>query len=244
MADLRSQLGLFYEYATGPGIGAMRTGPATYRLFRPSVRPSYTTSSLGTYSYRHNMSKVFGTVAVDRQVQQSLRSWIGIDEQIWNQLGSVNVGLFEWTRQFACMSTDPRLQGKSMYELMLLEFDIYQHHLRQASRDRGCGWCTNMVHSLGQQLIRQDPVHYCCHVALRADCRASLVSYPCPTQIQQPGYGVDGADTWQAGSHIGGLVMLDTETSKDCTEILPGITMPGPAYKDLPTAAPTSIHWP
>ncbi|RMZ82219.1 hypothetical protein DV738_g1754, partial [Chaetothyriales sp. CBS 135597] len=114
---------------------------------------------------------------------------------------------------------DPTFQPKtgSMNKI----HEIYNHHLRKINGKDNLGWCRTMVHRLGQQLVRQDPVYYCAYVALRGDKRTSLVSYPYYTKYQRPGDSTafrhldlninDLADFGRGAFQLQGSLSLDDE---------------------------------
>ena len=70
------------------------------------------------------------------------------------------------------------MEEKCVADVVLTEFDMYRHHLREINRKENYGWLRNMFHGIGQQLMRQDPVYYAHYTALRPDGAWRLVSYP------------------------------------------------------------------
>lgn len=90
-----------------------------------------------------------------------------------------------------------------------------------------------MFYSIGQQLMRQDPVYYAVYAALRPDKEWRLVSYPYYAK-----YAVKGDATYfrhldlnipellansRGCNMIQGSVSLDNEDESNCTVILPGM---------------------
>lgn len=63
---------------------------------------------------------------------------------------------------------------------------MYDHHLREINNRDNYGWLRNMVHSLIQQLMRQDPYYYRLHVTHRPDNAWRLVCYPYYTKYATP----------------------------------------------------------
>jgi hypothetical protein len=62
--------------------------------------------------------------------------------------------------------------------MMLAEFNIYRHHLREINRKENYGWLRNMFHGIGQQLMRQNLIYYVHYTAFRSDRAWRLISYP------------------------------------------------------------------
>ncbi|MCJ1270703.1 hypothetical protein MMC22_010600 [Lobaria immixta] len=90
-------------------------------------------------------------------------------------LGSVIVpGLFAWW----WTSTVDGYPERSIGEVIELEFETYRHHQRNIDNKSLRGWLRNMLYSLGQQVMRQDPLYYRLYVLLRPDHQWRLVSYP------------------------------------------------------------------
>jgi len=88
-----------------------------------------------------------------------------------------------------------------------------------------------MVHSLVQQLVRQDPAQYALYVALRPDHHIELISYPCCTKYASPrALLVDTSDTGleqmiktgQEENMIQGSVAMDNEDEDNCSSIAVG----------------------
>ena len=61
--------------------------------------------------------------------------------------------------------------------MVLAEFDIYRHYLREINRKDNYEWFRNMYYSISQQLMRQDPVYYAHYTIFRKDGAWRLISY-------------------------------------------------------------------
>nr|KMM73072.1 hypothetical protein CPAG_09361 [Coccidioides posadasii RMSCC 3488] len=85
--------------------------------------------------------------------------------------------------QLMCWWND-KLQGASAVVLTRVngEYDMYYHHQRMMGGRDNYGWLRTMYHSIGQQLMRQDPAHY-----LWPDHAWKLVSYPYYAKYAKPG---------------------------------------------------------
>ena len=90
----------------------------------------------------------------------------------------------------------------------------------------------NMMYSLTQQLVRQDPGYWLVYTLLRSDHSYRLISYPYYTKSQQPGdptafrhidYNIESMAAGRGVRQIQGSLSLDDEYADDCTEIVPGM---------------------
>ena len=89
-----------------------------------------------------------------------------------------------------------------------------------------------MVHSLTQQVMRQDPVYYALYCALRPDKAWKLISYPYYTKYAQPGDQTyfrhldvnipKLLDVGRGANLIQGSVHFDDDDNENCTELLLG----------------------
>src|SRR5271170_5619072 len=115
------------------------------------------------------------TIDVDDQAR--LCTYLGIDGEEWDRVGSVVVDCFDWwaTEKYTGARMD--LAKKTILEVILEEFEIYHAHLRLINKSN-YGWLRNMYYSLGQQVMRQDPKYFAIYFALRPDQNTNLVSYP------------------------------------------------------------------
>lgn len=90
-------------------------------------------------------------------------------------------GLFAWWWDLKI----ERYPETCIADVAALEFDLYRHHLRDPSEHNG--WLRNMLYSLIQQVMRQDPLYYRYYVLLRPDQQWRLISYPYYTKYTVPG---------------------------------------------------------
>ena len=117
-------------------------------------------------------------------------------------------------------------------DLIETEFDIYLHHQTTRNGKKNLGWLRTMVHSLSQQIIRQDVSYWLLYVCLRPDRNHRLVSFPYYNK-----YAVEADQTafrhidmnipryldHQRGANIiQGSVSLNDETEAHCTVLIPG----------------------
>ena len=153
--------------------------------------------------------------------QDVLLQWLQPGVRVeWETVGSVIiVDAFKWWWE------------SGISDLVLEEFDMYRHHIREINGKSNLGWQRNQIHSLSQQLMRQDPYYYIAYAALRPDGRWRLISYPYYTKYTVPGdhtffrhidINIQRLISEERGANmIQGSLSLDDE-DKDCTEILPG----------------------
>ena len=198
-------------------IGKLKTDPETYRWFRRSHRPQRPSDSLGPYKHRPTSPAPF---SYDQEAL--LRSFDddGVSER-WKRDGTVNTDVFSWWFKTA------------IGDIVLSEFDMYRHHLRDINGRSNWGWLRNMFHSIGQQLMREDPVYYMLYAALRPDRHWRLISYPYYAKYAQKGDSTffrhidlnlpDLLSNGRGSAQIQGTVSLDDETDDNCTELLPGM---------------------
>ena len=112
------------------------------------------------------------------------------------------------------------------------EFDLYLHHQTARNGKDNFGWLRTMVHSLSQQIIRQDIAYWQLYVCLRPDRNHRLVSFPYYTKyavasdetafahldLKVSSYLEDG----RGANIIQGSVSFDHETNRHCTVLIPG----------------------
>ena len=198
-------------------IGKLKTDPATFTWFRVKNRPQRPSDFLGPYNFAHA-----DPPAAFHYDQEALSSWIGgFDREQWNMDGSISVDLFSWWFD------------TPIGEIVLKEYDMYRHHLREINGKSNYGWLRNMLYSIGQQLMQQDPKYYATYAALRPDRHWRLVAYPYYAK-----FAVVGDNTYfrhldlnipllikenRGGAMIQGSVSIDDEVKPDCTVILPGM---------------------
>jgi hypothetical protein len=213
--DLRQRLEQIHENRLE--IGKLKTDKGTFSWFRMKNRPPRASDALGPYKFKHD-----DYAAGLTYTPQAVLDWVGgVDIEAWHRDGSVNVDLFSWWFKTEIGS------------VVLTEFDAYRHHLREINGKSNYGWLRNMFYSIGQQLMRQDPVYYAVYAALRPDRQWRLVSYPYYAK-----FAVKGDNTYfrhldlnipellansRGCNMIQGSVSLDDEDGSSCTVILPGM---------------------
>ncbi|KAJ5552094.1 hypothetical protein N7494_001472 [Penicillium frequentans] len=159
----------------------------------------------------------------------------------WSKDGSVLIpGLFDWLRltrvEYPSGLDWLRSKGEeypsSLLPLINTEYDMYAWHCRKIDGRSNLGWGRNQIHSLSQQLIRQDLAYYACYVWFRPDHAWRLISYPYYTKNTKEGehtqfHHIDinvprFLATGRGANSIQGSVSLSDENPQNCTEILPG----------------------
>ena len=230
-ADLQHRIQTLYQYRDD--LNSLRTDPKTYIWFRQADRPTAPADSLGIYSMVATDSlrliqitdahaeQLVGEVACDT------RAW-----SLWLQEGNLKVsGLFSWL--FNGIKTEDEFE-EGIGPYIEEEFLMYEHHQREINGRPNRGWLRTMLHSLTQQLIRQDLQYYLLYVAMRPDRCSRLVSYPYYTKFARPGDSTvfrhidmnipEFLETGRGGNIIQGSVSLDDETTETgCTVIIPGM---------------------
>jgi hypothetical protein len=213
--ELRGKLQFLFDHQLK--IGDIKTARGTFMWFRVKNRPARASDALGPYKFIH--TEVSSEIRCD---SAAILARIGVPNyNTWLEDGSINMNLFGWW-------FDTRIG-----EIVLSEFDMYRHHLREINGKSNYGWLRNMFYSIGQQLMRQDPVYYAAYAALRPDQQWRLVSYPYYAK-----YAVKGDATYfrhidlnvpdllashRGANMIQGSVSLDDEDESSCTVILAGM---------------------
>lgn len=150
-----------------------------------------------------------------------LNRFYGDLQKPFHQNGFVTTNQYGWL-----------LDDLVMRKMIDSEFNCYRWHQDSSSFTSTSAVSRIMTHSLVQQLIRQDPVQYSLHVALRPDHHAELISYPCGVKYAYPGslhmtpeftLNTDliknMIDTGRGGNMIQAAVAMDEEDDNNCSEI-------------------------
>ncbi|KAF7882061.1 hypothetical protein EAF00_011577 [Botryotinia globosa] len=152
----------------------------------------------------------------------------------WDEKGSVNLPIFKWW----WMANDGEVA-----RIVDEDLEMYKHHTRQDFHgNENKGWLPTAFHSIAQQLVSQDPVHYATYTALRPDHWASLLSYPSYAKYSE--FDKDHPTTggfehidqnvnkllkgeFNINAQVQGSVSLDDEAPQNSTKIVPGFHKPG-----------------
>ena len=81
----------------------------------------------------------------------------------------------------------PRTGHRFIGDMVLLEFETYRYYCRFMDFLENRGILSNMLHSLIQQLVYQDPALYILMMAFRPDHAYRLMAISYYTQISRPG---------------------------------------------------------
>ena len=206
-------------HAARLNLGGLKTAHDTHTWFRVKNRPARPSDALGPYKFAHNTDVAefgFDQSAVLESICPGLRD-------VWLRDGNLITDIFQWWFEPGC----------PIGEICLLEFDMYQHHLRKINGKSNYGWLRNMFYSTAQQLMRQDPMYYMLYAALRPDRAWRLVTYPYYAKFAQPGdntyfrhldLNIPALLSQDRGCNmIQGSVSLDDESDESCTVIVPGM---------------------
>ncbi|ESZ98114.1 hypothetical protein SBOR_1493 [Sclerotinia borealis F-4128] len=206
-------------YQHRDNIGKLKTDAKTYQMFRVKNRPARPEDGLGPYKFIHTLIPT--EFKFDSRF---IQKWVGVSDEILKQFtqdGSMNLDIFGWWFK------------TEIGAIVLKEFDMYNHHLQKQNGIDNHGWLRNMSYSIGQQLMRQDPMYYCTYAASRPDSAWRLVTYP-----HYAKFAKEGDETYfrhinfnvreliqrgRGGSMIQGSVSLDDEDESNCTVILAGM---------------------
>src|SRR5271169_1647517 len=111
-----------YQAILDNAIGDPKTEKETYAWFRMTDRPTRPSNRLGLYRLRPKDADAF-TISADDQAR--LCTYLGIDREAWNQVGSVTVDCFNWWNKEKYTGTHTGLAGKTILEVVLEEFEMY-----------------------------------------------------------------------------------------------------------------------
>jgi hypothetical protein len=227
---LKARLTMYYNATVQNTTGELKVDKNTYMWFRRDSRPSRPADGLGPYKLMPLREETFSITGED---QERLQTELGIDAHAWRAVGSIVLDCFEWWSTVTYSGPLEHLRGKTIKDVIDEEFDMYLAHLRKINNKENYGWLRNMLHSLGQQVMRQDPFYYILYCALRPDRNTNLVSYPYYAKYARPGDSTafrhidlnikQLAQSRRGASMIQGTVSLDNEEEDDCTIILPGM---------------------
>src|SRR5277367_4726204 len=240
---VKERLRRYHQAILDNAIGDLKTDKETYAWFRMTDRPSRPSDRLGPYKL---VQKDVGAFTIDAEDQTRLCTYLGIDVEEWDRVGSVVVDCFDWwaTEKYTGENTD--LAEKTILEVVLEEFEMYHAHLRLINKKPNYGWLRNMYYSLGQQAMRQDPKYFAIYCALRPDHNTNLVSYPYYAKYAHQGDNTffrhidlnikELATSGRGANMIQGTVSLDDEEEDDCTMILPGMHKHVKEWEEILTA--------
>lgn len=209
-------------------IGTLKTASDTFTWFRTANRPVRPSDGLGPYKFIPQSLAAVQPFSFDQQAALATVEALEIVESrargirdAWTRDGTVNVDVFSWWFDGPIGAV---IKG---------EFAMYRHHLREINGKSNYGWLRNMFYSIGQQLMRQDPVYYLLYAGLRPDKQWRLVTYPYYAK-----YAKKGDQTYfrhldlnipeliandRGSGMIQGSVSIDDEDDSNCTVIIPGM---------------------
>ena len=230
---LEEQLLAYHEAAIRNKIGSLKINTDTYHWFRTEVRSARPADGLGSYKLIPRQEVLF---TITESEQLNLRGELRISFDDWDRVGSVIVDCFQWWydgKEYRYDGLIDNLKGRTVYDVIDAEFSMYYAHLRMINNKPNYGWLRNMYYSLGQQVMRQDPLYYLIYCSLRPDRNVNLVAYPYYAKFTHEGDKTffrhidvnvkDLAHSGKGANMIQGTVSIDNETSDDCTMILLGM---------------------
>ncbi|KAL8684820.1 MAG: hypothetical protein Q9218_008121, partial [Villophora microphyllina] len=204
----------------------LKSGRATYSWFQVLKRPVCDDDKQSIFRFKVDSSSsvVYPANTLREAIIQELAGVDAVEK--WTTDGNLfAVGLFNWLWT--------GLGGESgIGPLIDIEFEMYQHHLRERNGRPNMGWGRSMYYSLTQMLVRQDLSYWLLYACLRPDQNHRLVAYPYYVKYATPGdktsfRHIDMSvpkylETGRGGNIIQGALSLDDEDAKNCTELVPG----------------------
>jgi hypothetical protein len=218
-------------------LRAYRSTPhLTSRMLKDS-RYAVPADELGVYRY---FAKEYGSaesIGLSALPGHRLRTWKG-SEFSWTRravgkaLGVTAEHMAEF-RETGNLVVDNLVSWLAPWEdNMWEEFKMYHWHLREINGRPNLGWCRTMIHSLTQQLIRQDPGYWMLYCLLRPDGTTWQISYPYYTKFTHPGddtkfqhidLNVKDMVQGKGINQIQGSISLTDESKGDSTFMVKGI---------------------
>ncbi|KAI9760825.1 MAG: hypothetical protein M4579_001455 [Chaenotheca gracillima] len=192
-----------------------RMQAARPELFRLSTLPEHFQNKLVLYRYRVGTSSAF-----EFDATSIFNRFLGADA--WST----------WQRDGSIVVPEVLSHLEPLQDRIDREFALYQHHSADISGRARMGWARNMVYSLIQQVVRQDPVWYAVTAAGRPDRNWRLITHPYISKDawadERTGFlHLDLAparfvDTGVGGSLLTSSVALDEEDCQNCTILVKG----------------------
>lgn len=206
-------------------LWGLKTDPTTYKMWRKAHRPSRPSDKKGSLVYFHDDHPECSPniTALEEYFHK-------VDFEQWKETGSVELrNIFAWWDAFKVVG----YEETTIKQVAECEFEMCKHHMRQSDAIKTDGWLRNMLHSLTQQLIAQDPLHYNATVMLRSDHEWRLIAYPYygknalygdNTEFKRMDLNIRDAALYDIGiSMIRGHMTLDYDLPDSCPIILPGM---------------------
>jgi hypothetical protein len=139
----------------------------------------------------------------------------------------------EWQSQGNLILNDlmSYLNHPSIARLIDDEFDLYKHHFQPHRAKAAMGFRRNMMYSLVQQMVRQDPGYYAVNASCRSEPHWRLITYPYVTKDSEEGQqlgflhvDINVCEYVKHGTgrdQLTSSVSLDDETADGCTVLVP-----------------------
>ena len=206
---------LSHIHANFEELGRLKTADDTYHWFRRSARPVRPEDELGPYRFKHQTLPAF-----DFDPEAILEGY-GLQGYFaeFQRRGTVSIPIFDWWK------------SSGILDLIRDELNMYRYHMRLLNGRNNMGWLRNCLYSLGQQLMRQDPMYWIVYCCLRHDKKTEVVSYPYYCKFQQEGdrtafrhidFSLKAAyESGRGLNMIQGSLSLDDEAAPNCTVLVP-----------------------
>lgn len=210
----------------------LKTDPDTYPLFKDANRPPRPKEILRSTRYLANdtekyyapmkplladLRKQFSKKVVAEWKHQGIATFTGLFSWWWTEKVEDSEGFPETT----------------ITDVMREEFAMYEHHLKRLAQGTQSP-LPNMLHSLVQQVARQDPAYYRVFVSLRPDNAWRFISFPCFLQLPIPDWEdspniiqgaivVEDDDNWTKGDVNMATHGYSNDLKRTRLDILPGL---------------------
>ena len=162
---------LIHIYQNRDRFDNVKTAIETYRWFCTNAKFVQIIDRLDSYHFFHvDISKYCAFVEIlltKNFIQTKLNKW-KIDENMIKNL-------FQWWFDQKIKITE--CDEICIKEIILTEYNMYRHHQREIMKRTSYDWLRTMIHSLAQQIMKQNFMYYKIYVTLWFDHAWKLVFY-------------------------------------------------------------------
>jgi hypothetical protein len=225
----------WFTRASRPKVPSDDLGP--YRFFPGDM------TRFKRDAFDPEMVKMIFQILAELPTEEAKGATGAVLKEKWERDGSLQVGIFDWwmeEREILGKAHSgypvPLAKGQKHWRLINLfriEMECYLWHQREINGKSNLGWLRTMYHGICQQIMRQSLLYWLAYVACRPDHSFKLISYPYYAKRTEKGdstyfrhidINIRRAIEADRGiNQVQGSVSLDPETTKDCTEIIPGL---------------------
>ena len=127
-------------------LGDFKADTSTYKYFRKGHRPERASDGLGPYRFTNQQAE---RVTITQEHIDSLITQFDIDIKEYEKTGSIVLDCFDWWKTMV-YNGGKEVIHQTIFDVVLNEYDMYNHHLREINSQPNFGWLRNMFFSLRQ----------------------------------------------------------------------------------------------